>query len=359
MRGLVDRGAGQFRMEELAEPALAAGEVLVRPLFNGICFTDKHLYDGHLSRPGGIVLGHEFSAEVVEPGPGVAEIATGDLVSIEPRLRCGECLACRAGLEMLCSSGRFLGVYGANGGLAERCVVPSYCIYPLPHHCSPLQAACAEAACCATRVARSGAVLPGDNVVLLGLEDYNLYLAQWLKGQGAVVIGVDPVAVRREAALRFGASSVLDPSAQGWMDDVRTRMPFGADMISVAMEDYLDEASDYLRQAHRLARPQGQVVVMRSYGSAAYAKIDPKVPWLKELTVRYFGNFFGNEPAKGGRSRGDWQVTLDAIAGGKLAAPPPSAEIVPFSALEDAGAVQAIMKSIPHGSSKIIVDMSA
>jgi (R,R)-butanediol dehydrogenase/meso-butanediol dehydrogenase/diacetyl reductase len=304
-------------------------------------------------------LGHEFSAEVLEVGAGVAEFAPGDLVSIEPRLRCGECLACRAGLEMLCSSGRFLGVYGAHGGLAERCVVAAYCVYPLPHHCSPLQAACAEAACCATRVARSGAVLPGDNVVLLGLEDYNLFLAQWLKGQGAVVIGVDPVAVRRDAALGFGASAVLDPSAAAWTEDIRKRMPFGADMISVAMEDYLDETCDYLRQAHRLARPQGQVVVMRNYGSAAYARIDPKVPWLKELTVRYFGNFFGNEPARGGRSRGDWKVTLDAIASGTLAAPPPLAQIVPFSTLEDAAAVAAMMQSIPSGASKIIVDMTA
>jgi (R,R)-butanediol dehydrogenase/meso-butanediol dehydrogenase/diacetyl reductase len=345
-------------MEDLEEPTLTAGDVLVRPLFNGICFTDKHLFDGSVTRPSGLILGHEFSAEVLEVGTGVTEMASGDLVSIEPRLRCGECLACRAGLEMLCSSGRFLGVFGAHGGLAERCVVPSYCLYPLPQHCSPLQAACVEAACCATRVARSGAVMPGDNVVLLGLEDYNLYLAQWLKGQGAVVIGVDPVAVRREAALGFGASRVLDPSAQGWMDEIRKRMPFGADMISVAMEDYLDEASDYLRQAHRLARSQGQIVVMRSYGSTAYSRIDPKVPWLKELTVRYFGNFFGNEPARGGRSRGDWQVTLEAIAGGALAAPPPLAQIVPFSVLEDSSAVAAMMQSIPAEASKVIVDMS-
>ncbi len=359
MRGLVDRGAGVFRMEQVTEPTLGAGEVLVRPLFNGICFTDKHLFDGHVTRPSGLVLGHEFSAEVVAVGEGVGSVALGALVSVEPRLRCGECLACQAGLEMLCSSGRFLGVYGAHGGLAERCAVPAYCVYPLPRHCSALQAACAEAACCATRVARSGAVLPGDNVVLLGLEDYNLYLAQWLKGQGAVVIGVDPVAVRREAALEFGATLVLDPSAEHWIDDARARMPFGADTVSVAMEDYLEQSSDYLRQAHRLARPQGQIVVMRSYGSSAYAKVDPKVPWLKELTIRYFGNFFGNEPARGGRSRGDWQVTLDAIASGALQAPPPRAQLVPFSALEDRGAVIQMMESIPSGSSKVIVDMSA
>lgn len=359
MRALVDRGPGDFRIEDRPDPIAGPGEVLVRPLFNGICFTDKHVHDGHVARRGGIVLGHEFSAEVVTTGTGVEDWRAGDLVSVEPRIRCAECLACRAGLEMLCASGRFIGVYGADGGLADLCAVPAYCLYPLPAGCSPLQAACAEAACCATRVARSGAIVAGDNVVLLGLEDYNLYLAQWLKGQGATVIGVDPVAVRREAALAFGATLTIDAAADDLVAAIRERMPFGADAVVVAMEDYLAASADYLALAHRLARIQGQVIVMRSYGSAAYANVDAKMPWLKELTVRYFGNFFGNEPARGGRARGDWQVTLDAIASGLLGAPPPRSTLVPFSVLHAPGAVADLMATIPDTASKIVVDMLA
>lgn len=358
MRALVDRGPGKFVIEDRPEPVAGDGMVLVRPLFNGICFTDKHVFDGNVARAGGIVLGHEFSAEVMAVGAGVADWRPGDLVSVEPRIRCGACLACRAGLEMLCTSGRFIGVYGADGGLAERCVVPAYALYRLPDGCSPLQAACVEAACCATRVARSGTIVAGDNVVLLGLEDYNLYLAEWLKGQGATVIAVDPAAVRRTAALASGAALALDPAADDLMATIRRRMPFGADAVVVAMEDYVPDATGYLALAHRLARIQGQVVVMRSYGSAAYAEVDPKTPWLKELTVRYFGNFFGNEPARGGRDRGDWQVTLDAIARGVLAAPPPRTRVLPFSDLRDADAVAAMMADLPGGASKLIVDMT-
>ena len=359
MRALVAYGPGDFRLEERPAPSPGSGEVLLRPLFNGVCFTDKHLFDGHIDRAGGWTLGHELSAEVVACGAGVEGWAAGARVSVDPRLRCGECLPCRAGLEMLCREGRFLGVHGADGGLADYLVAPAYCLYPLPAGCSPLQAACVEAACCATRAMRSGSVVVGDNVVLLGLEDYNLYMAQWLKGHGATIVAVDPQATRRDAALRFGADHTLDPLGEPLARRIRALMPFGADVVSVAMEDYVPEAADYLALAHDIARIQGTVIMMRAYGAQGHARVRPGTPWLKELTIRHFGNFFGNEPARGGRARGDWQVTLDGLARGAIAAPPPGHLVVPFSRLGGEGDVARLFAAMPGGASKIIVDMAA
>lgn len=340
-------------------PVPEAGQVLLRPLFNGICFTDKHVFDGHVPRAGGLILGHEFSAEIVGLGQGVGGWVTGDRVSVDPRIRCGDCLACRAGLEMQCRDGRFLGVSGADGGLAEFVVVPEYALYRLPDTIPPLHAACVEAACCATRAVRSGVVAIGDNVVLLGLEDYNLYVAQWLKGQGGKVIAVDPDPGRRAAALRFGASLAIDPASETIVRDIRAEMPAGADVAMVAMEDYVPAAANYIALAHRLARLQGQIVMMRAYGSQGFAQIEPSVAWLKELTIRHFGNFFGNEPVRGGRARGDWQVTLDAMARGAIAAPPPDTRVIGFSALTDVANVSSMFDGMPGNASKIIVDMGA
>lgn len=359
MRALIAHGPRHFRMEDRPIPKPDAGEVLLRPLFNGVCFTDKHVFDGHVPRSGGLVPGHEFSAEVVAAGSGVAGWEVGDRVSVDPRIRCGECLACRAGLEMHCRKGGFLGVNGADGGLATYCVAPAYALYRLPVAVPPLHASCVEAACCATRAVRSGVVAIGDNVVLLGLEDYNLYVAQWLKRQGGTVVAIDPDPLRRRAALGFGATAAFDPAVDGLARAVRALMPFGADVVVVAMEDYVAASRGYVALAHRLARLQGQVVMMRAYGSQGFARVEPSVAWLKELTIRHFGNFFGNEPARGGRDRGDWQVTLDAMARGTLAAPPPEAQVVPFSALESGTRIAELFDGLPASASKLIVDMSA
>lgn len=358
MRAVVSHGRKDFRIETRADPHPGTGEVLLRPLFNGLCFTDKHLFDGHVERAADIVIGHEFSAEIVALGDGVDVWRPGDRVSVDPRIRCGTCLACRAGLETLCPDGGFLGVRGADGGLADLCVAPAYGLYRLPEAVSPLQAACVEAACCATRALRSGAIVPGDNVVLLGLDDYNLFVAQWLKAQGGLVIGVDGAAVRREAARGFGAVTCLDPSGDNIVRAVRAAMPFGADVVVVALEDFAPAATDYLALAHRLARVQGTVILIRAYGAEPFARIQPSAAWLKELTIRHFGNFFGNEPARGGRDRGDWQVTLDAIGRGILAAPPPQTELVPFSALKTAGDIGALFDGLPGSAAKIVVDMA-
>ena len=42
-----------------------------------------------------IVMGHEFSGEVVEIGDGVTSVKIGDPVVVEPILACGECAACK------------------------------------------------------------------------------------------------------------------------------------------------------------------------------------------------------------------------------------------------------------------------
>jgi (R,R)-butanediol dehydrogenase/meso-butanediol dehydrogenase/diacetyl reductase len=359
MRALVAHGPRAFCIGDRPVPTPGPGEVLLRPLFNGICFTDKHVWEGHVPRASGLVLGHEFSAEIVGRGRGVSRWGVGDRVSVDPRIRCGECLACRAGLEMQCRDGHFLGVSGADGGLAEFVVAPDYALYRLPENIPPLHAACVEAACCATRMVRSGVVAIGDNVVLLGLEDYNLYVAQWLKGQGGKVIGADPNPGRRAAALQFGATLAMDPASSTILRDVRAEMPNGADVVVVAMEDYVSEATGYVALAHRIARLQGQVVMMRAYGSRGFAQVEPSVAWLKELTIRHFGNFFGNEPARGGRARGDWQVTIDAMASGAIAAPPPDTRIIDFSALAQEGRIAEMFDGIPASASKIIINMSA
>jgi len=82
-----------------AEPAPAAGEVVVRPLLVGVCSTDLEICKGYMGYTG--VLGHEFVG-VVESVRDDADADTrawvGRRVVGEINCVCGRCDMCTRGL---------------------------------------------------------------------------------------------------------------------------------------------------------------------------------------------------------------------------------------------------------------------
>ena len=107
MKATLYYGPGDLRIEDVPEPSLAPDEVLLRPLHNGLCGTDLHqYYVGVLSpTPPPIVIGHEFSAEVVEVGKAASGVARGDLVTVDPLWTCGRCRPCREGSRAATGTG--------------------------------------------------------------------------------------------------------------------------------------------------------------------------------------------------------------------------------------------------------------
>src|SRR5262245_35709266 len=98
-------------------------EVMVRIREVGICGTDREISEFKYGKPAfgsdRLVLGHEALGEVVETGSGVRTLAPGDLVALTVRRPCDveECVACRAGRQDFCISGRFVerGIHDADG----------------------------------------------------------------------------------------------------------------------------------------------------------------------------------------------------------------------------------------------------
>jgi threonine dehydrogenase-like Zn-dependent dehydrogenase len=364
MKALVHRGPRNFVVEERPDPRPGPGELLLRPLYTGLCVSDKHVFEGRRFGPAwaeGLVLGHEFDATVQEVGDGVEGWGAGDRVSVDPRVYCRDCPHCRAGLPTLCERGaQWLGVAdGRDGGFADLCVAPAYGCYSLADDVPDDAGALAEPLACATRCLRRSGIVPDDNVVLLGADDYGLLLLQRLRHAGAKdVVVVDPSRVRREAAAELGATTTIDPAATRVTRAVREVMPRGADVVFVAMEDYVEAAAQYLDLAFRTCRIQGTVAVLRTYGSAPYAAIDPQVPYLKEITIRHAGNFFGLEPIRGGRARGDWQTSLDALSAG-LVGPLPATRVVDFDDLTGPAAIEDLLASIPDECAKALVRIGA
>ena len=253
--------------------------------------------------------------------PAVGGWSIGERVSVDPRIYCRECPSCRGGLPTLCERGAaWLGVAdGRDGAFAELCLAPEYGCYRLPSTVGDEAAALLEPLASVTRCLRRSDLRIDDNVALVGAEDYALLALQRLRHAGVRAIAVvDPSPLRREGRRRARRRRRRRPAAGGTARAVRALMPAGADVVFVAMEDYVEAAAGYLNLAFRLARTQGSISVLRTYGPAPYAAIDPQVPYMKELTIRHAGAFFGLEPIQGGRERGDWQASIEALDRGEV-----------------------------------------
>ena len=105
-----------IQIGEIPIPKISPEEVLLRVKAVGICGSDVHIYEwtpGYefLAQHMPIVLGHEFSGEVVEVGAQVSGVKVGDRVAYEGR-SCGQCFFCNTARHSLCDGRRISGRIG-------------------------------------------------------------------------------------------------------------------------------------------------------------------------------------------------------------------------------------------------------
>ncbi|AQT83085.1 alcohol dehydrogenase [Mycolicibacterium litorale] len=205
-------GAGDVRTHAEAIPRVGVGEELVRVTAVGLCGSDLHWFaeagigDSRLSRP--VVPGHEF-AGVIEGGP-----RHGERVAVDPALPCGRCESCRDGYRNLCPTVVFAGHGEYDGGLRQYLAWPSWALHGLPDGLSAADGAMLEPLGVALHALDLGHLRIGASVAVVGAGPIGLLLVQAARRCGATrIVVVEPLAHRREAALRLGADVALDVSA--------------------------------------------------------------------------------------------------------------------------------------------------
>jgi len=106
---------------------------ILRTVATNICGSDQHMVRGRTTAPQGLILGHEITGEVIETGPGVEYIKTGDLVSVPFNIACGRCRNCKERKTGIClnvnpdrpgSAYGYVDMGGWVGGQAEYVMVP-------------------------------------------------------------------------------------------------------------------------------------------------------------------------------------------------------------------------------------------
>ncbi|MCD6054733.1 MAG: Alcohol dehydrogenase GroES-like protein, partial [Rubrobacteraceae bacterium] len=85
MKGIVWHGPEEMSVEEVPDPAVEPGTVVVRPTAAGICGSEIEGYLGRMgNRTPPLVMGHEFAGTVTEVGEGADEDLLGRLVAVNP-----------------------------------------------------------------------------------------------------------------------------------------------------------------------------------------------------------------------------------------------------------------------------------
>jgi threonine dehydrogenase-like Zn-dependent dehydrogenase len=109
-------GKRTVRVEEVPDPKiLNSRDAIIRITSTAICGSDLHLYNGFVpTMMRGDILGHEFMGEVVETGPGVKNLKTGDRVVVPFPIACGQCFMCRQDLFSACENSN------PNAWMAEK-----------------------------------------------------------------------------------------------------------------------------------------------------------------------------------------------------------------------------------------------
>jgi len=221
---------GDLRYEEVVTPQPSEGEVLIRVKASGICGSDIPRVNEGAVHNFPIILGHEFSGEVVEIGNGVTSVKPGDRVTAAPLLPCLKCDDCQKGNYALCKFYSFIGSR-QQGSFAEYLKVPEKNVVRFEASVSFEQGAFFEPATVALHGLNCADYRGGEDVAILGGGTIGLFTAQWAKIFGAKRVFVfDIDNARLELAKKLGADitiNTLDADFREKVDQYTNKKGFG------------------------------------------------------------------------------------------------------------------------------------
>ncbi len=271
MRALTWHGPRDVRVETVPDPLIREPtDAIIRVTSTAICGSDLHLYEvlGPFLTEGDI-LGHEAMGIVEDVGSAVDQIQPGDRVVVPFNISCGRCFMCDRQLYAQCETTQvreegmgaalfgYTRLYGSvAGGQAEYLRVPQAHFGPIkvPEGVPDERYLYLSDVLPTAAQAVEYANIPKNGTLLVfGLGPIGQMSARLARNRGFRVIGVDPVAERRELAARHGVDVLRwddtdDPETILTMTDGR-----GADSVidAVGMEAH---GSLPAKLAHSLLR---------------------------------------------------------------------------------------------------------
>jgi len=260
VKAIVKAGPGPgLVVRDVPKPAFGAADVLIRVRHAGVCGTDLHIAEwnqwaaGRVKPP--VVLGHEFSGEIVEVGASVTEFRKGELVTAEGHIICGHCLQCRTGNGHICQKTQIIGV-DRDGAFAEFIAMPATNVMRLDGIPTEIGAIMDPMGNAFHTVLT--AEIPGSVVLVLGCGPIGCFAVGIAAAAGArAVIGVDVNPKRLALATKMGATKALTPGPAVTAAVQELSEGNGADVVCE-----MSGAPSALHDAFRLARYGGRIQLL-------------------------------------------------------------------------------------------------
>lgn len=309
MKACVLESLGQLTYKEVETPKPKEGEVLLQVRACGICSSDidRVFKTGAYHFP--IILGHEFSGDIVEVGTGTDRAYLGHRAVVFPLLPCFNCPSCSVGAYMRCEQYSYFGSR-CDGAFAEYIAVPEWNLSLFSDNVSYESAAMCEPAAVALHAVTAAEVVPGETVAIIGSGTIGLIAAMWFRIQGArqVIIigrGIEKLKMAHKLGFEYGISSLTQEPEQ---EIRRLTNGRGVDVVLEAVGN-----SVAINTAVSCVRKGGKVILTGN--PEADVKLDRNVYWKilrGELNLR--GTWNSNYNAE----KNDWTVVLDYMEKGLL-----------------------------------------
>ncbi len=304
MRALIYLGTRQIEMQEAPEPEITPGHVVLRVGAASICGSDLHGFLGKSAkRVPPLIMGHEFTGEIVDRGHGVDDLSIGDRVTINPILSCGRCEECLRGRTSICPHRTVIGIEHP-GAFANYVSVPAKSCFKLPDHMGDLEGSMVESLSNALHIFDRSLHGFIRSVAVIGAGTQGLLALQVARHIGATRIAVtDMVTSRLALASTLGATHAIDARENDPVEAV-------LDMTDGQGVDLAVEAVGHAatqEQAVRMLRQGGEAVLL-GLGAEAPMAIDGVAMVNRELVVR--GSYAYTSL--------DFAHSLDLISSGKI-----------------------------------------
>ena len=340
MRAVVLKGKREFELKEIDEPVIDNENVIIKVLKVGICGSDLHNFE--MGEPNGLIMGHEFCGEVINPG-NRSDLKVGDRVTALPISPCLECHACLSGNPQYCKStwSKAVGLSIDNpGALTEKIKVRSDMVLKVPDNVSDEEAAMVEPTAVALHGIHLADVKVGSKVLVIGGGIIGLLSAMFAKKEGASFVAVSETNPKRgEKALSLGvADKYYDAKDENMLNEIMSDTNGGFDIVIECCGNASAVTSSLVT-----VRPGGVVVLVGV--STGPISIPTVIAVMNELTVKGAIAY----------TKEEFATCLDLINNKQIDVMPFVDDIVSYDEVEDA---YIRLTSGNDGAVKILVDPS-